>query len=192
MLLATPQNRREILETLNQAFYTNNHLNWLATGKTQASKRIQPLVAYTFDYGIRHGKVFSTPQQEGVAIWKRYPAKGDFLRDSLLSLQLVSQLGLAPIPRILKTEAYVEKQRSQYPYLYLWMLGVHPQFQGKGFASSLLDPLLLEAQNEEIPVLLETSTLQNVSLYQHKGFEVYHEYQPSRELTIYFLRKDPS
>ncbi|PKK38074.1 hypothetical protein BWI96_03060 [Siphonobacter sp. SORGH_AS_0500] len=78
MLLATPQNRREILETLNQAFYTNNHLNWLATGKTQASKRIQPLVAYTFDYGIRHGKVFSTPQQEGVASGNDTQRKGIF------------------------------------------------------------------------------------------------------------------
>ncbi len=191
MLLATPQKRNTILETLNQAFYTNNHLNWLATGKTEASRRVNPLVSFTFDYGVRHGKVFSTPNQEGVAIWKRYPYKNDFFRDSLLNLQLLNQLGLAPIPRILKTEAYVEKQRPSYPYLYLWMLGVSPPLQGKGFASSLLDPVLLEAQQEQLPVLLETSTLQNVSIYQHKGFEVYHEFQPSRELTIYFLRKNP-
>jgi GNAT superfamily N-acetyltransferase len=52
------------------------------------------------------------------------------------------------------------------------MLGVDPDYQGKGYASQLLRPMLARADKEGIPCYLETQLGKNVALYEHFGFRV--------------------
>lgn len=55
------------------------------------------------------------------------------------------------------------------PHYYLLFLGVHPDFQGKGFARTLLDAVhaLSDAHPLSTGVYLETANSKNLSFYEH-------------------------
>ena len=60
-------------------------------------------------------------------------------------------------------------------YWYLQVLGVDHAWQGKGFASVLLKPMLALAEKQGVVCFLETQLEKNVSLYSHFGFTVAEE-----------------
>ncbi len=60
-------------------------------------------------------------------------------------------------------------------YLYLGMICVAPEHQGKGFGGKLLNHLFAESRELNLPIYLETETTDNVSLYEHCGFKTIHE-----------------
>ena len=55
---------------------------------------------------------------------------------------------------------------------FLQAIGVDPQFQGRGYASKLLRPMLSRIDEEGLPCYLETLDETNVPLYEHFGFKV--------------------
>jgi ribosomal protein S18 acetylase RimI-like enzyme len=62
----------------------------------------------------------------------------------------------------------------QEPHHYLSLLGVHPLFQGKGYARSLLDTLQVCSKTHSLStgIYLETANPYNVPLYQHFGYHI--------------------
>ena len=61
------------------------------------------------------------------------------------------------------------------PHWYLANIGIAPEYQGKGFGSKLIKPMLERTAKEGYPVFLETNFEGNVGLYEHLGFEVLDE-----------------
>ena len=57
-------------------------------------------------------------------------------------------------------------------YWYLSMLGVDPAYQNQGVGSSLIQPILEQADRDNLPCYLETSTAGGVRFYQRHNFEV--------------------
>ena len=66
------------------------------------------------------------------------------------------------------------KQISE-PHWYLALIAVKPEFQGRGYSSQLLKPMIKRIQNQGLPIYLETNNLKNVSLYEHFNFKVVEE-----------------
>lgn len=58
------------------------------------------------------------------------------------------------------------------PHWYLSAVGVSPQRQGEGLGSALVRSGLSRADNDKVPVYLETETEDNVGFYEHRGFHV--------------------
>jgi len=54
----------------------------------------------------------------------------------------------------------------------LQVIGVDPQFQGKGYAGKLLEPMLARIDEEGLSCYLETQDEADVRLYEHFGFKV--------------------
>nr|MDO8133061.1 GNAT family N-acetyltransferase [Candidatus Njordarchaeum guaymaensis] len=61
---------------------------------------------------------------------------------------------------------------APFPHWYLGLIGVDPEFQGRGFASILIKPMLAHIDEEHLPCYLETANEKNVPIYEHYGFEV--------------------
>jgi len=58
-----------------------------------------------------------------------------------------------------------------YPkHIYLQQIGIRREFQGKGIGKKLFKTLFAAADSLQVPVYLETESEENVSLYQHYGF----------------------
>ena len=58
------------------------------------------------------------------------------------------------------------------PHWYLEGLGTHPDWQRRGLASAVLDPVLEQCDADRLPAYLETQRETNVPFYRRHGFEV--------------------
>jgi ribosomal protein S18 acetylase RimI-like enzyme len=78
-----------------------------------------------------------------------------------------------------------------YPHWYLQIIGVDPKYQGQGFSSRLVRPVLERIDRERMSCFLETNTGKNVAIYRRFGFEVVSEDKmPGTEVTSFaMLRK---
>ena len=89
---------------------------------------------------------------------------------------------------------YVDAVHSRlipFKHWFLQAIGVDPQFQGRGYASKLLRPMLSRIDEEGLPCYLETLEGQNVRLYEHFGFKVLEESNvPNTNLTNWAMLRD--
>jgi ribosomal protein S18 acetylase RimI-like enzyme len=82
----------------------------------------------------------------------------------------------------------MQKKYAPKPHYYLTSIGVLPEFQGQGLASTLIRPFLKRADEEHVSVYTETMTPSNVPLYNHYGFQSMEEFKvPKTDLRIWAL-----
>jgi ribosomal protein S18 acetylase RimI-like enzyme len=193
MVPASRSDKHLVVQILTEAFQGEPQIEWIvAPVDKDRERRLQVLMEYAFETGLSQGQVYLTDDRKGVAIWKTPPKRSFSVHDLLTQLKFILAMGLPRLKRLIQMEKYVEQQHpSQRQYLYLWFLAVKPGHQGKGLASELLNPLLEEASQKDLPVLLETSVKKNISLYRHKGFEVFHQWHLDQEnqILLQFMRK---
>ena len=89
---------------------------------------------------------------------------------------------------------YIEKKHKElapFKHWYLAMLAVDPQHQGKRHASRLLNEMLSNIDKDGLHCYLETGGENNVSMYQHFGFEVVDEFvvPGTKDRLVAMLRK---
>ena len=70
----------------------------------------------------------------------------------------------------------MHKKYCPEPHYYLSLLSVSPNFQSKGLASKLINPMIKKSNEQNIPIYLETMNSKNVPLYEHFGFKIMEEY----------------
>lgn len=63
------------------------------------------------------------------------------------------------------------KEMKGRPFMYLQVIGVSKDNQGKGYGRQLLQGLIEKSHQAKIPVYLETETELNVSIYEKLGFK---------------------
>jgi ribosomal protein S18 acetylase RimI-like enzyme len=80
----------------------------------------------------------------------------------------------------------VKKDLNIGPYIYLFVIGVKQDFQGKGFGGKLLRALIEKADVEEKPMYLETQNEKNVALYEKYGFHIYKEIDVPEPMNLPF------
>jgi ribosomal protein S18 acetylase RimI-like enzyme len=159
-------------------------------------------IAHTFGLialfiSLKYGEVYATSQWlEGVAAWLP-PGKA-----LLGGWQIIRSVPLSILFRFARQRAgrlraygrYIDdlhRKLVPYPHWYLQIIGVAPAYQGQGFSSRLLRPVLERIDREGMPCYLETNTGKNVTIYRRFGFEVVSEDKiPGTEVTSFaMLRK---
>lgn len=81
----------------------------------------------------------------------------------------------------------IESRHPQDPHLYLAVVGVRPERQGRGLGSDLLRPGLEAADRLGLPAYLESSNVRNVPLYERHGFEVTKEASLPRGPAVWLM-----
>jgi ribosomal protein S18 acetylase RimI-like enzyme len=141
---------------------------------------------------LKYGEVYGTSERlEGVATWlppwKAYVGTWQILR----SVPLSTVFGFARrrADRMRAYGKYIDDLRRRlvpYPHWYLDMIGVDPPYQGQGFCSRLVRPVLERIDRERTPCYLETNAEKNVAIYRRFGFEVISEDRmPGLEMTTF-------
>jgi len=132
-------------------------------------------------YGLLYGEVYATSYNlEGAVSW--IPSeKAEFttwrmIRSGYLSVLL--RLGRRAVSRAMSYGDYassMHKRHAPFRHWYLMVIGVDPSYQGRGYASALIKPMLARIDRERLPCYLDTENERNVPIYQHFGFEVVEE-----------------
>ena len=98
--------------------------------------------------------------------------------------------GPTRVLRFARLDRELRSRHPHHPHWYLWMLGVEPEHQGKGFGSTLLDSLSARARRDRAPCYLETDRSSNVRFYERHGYVLLEqEVLPELETTFWFMQK---
>ena len=167
--------------TLAQAFW-DYPLNRFFYPDTAERERV---ALFRFKSAVRqsvfYGEAYAASDfMEGVALW---------LPSRYLELNFLQRLRCGDVGRRIKlSKATKEREKIFHNYAYplhrqlvpedhmfLWIIGVRPEFQKSGFSSRLIKPMISRLSDEKLPCFLETHDEKNVSLYRHLGFNIVDE-----------------
>lgn len=141
----------------------------------------RPNLRYVFEYYLRRSVLgaaegyVTSPACEGVAVWQDSLEKDSPWLALRVNPLLALRCGWRYPFREMATERLAEKAKKRYApahHMYLALLAVRPDCQGKGLAAALLRPMLRRLDEARLAAWLETQNLKNVALYRHFGFEV--------------------
>jgi ribosomal protein S18 acetylase RimI-like enzyme len=146
-------------------------------------KKLRHFFRCFIKFGLIYGEVYApSPDVEGVAVWVHSSTKDITLWRSLRS----GFMGL-----IFKVDGKAMKVFSSYgkqmdeetgsvidrDHWFLFILGVDPELQRKGFGTKMIEPMLDRIDKEKLPIMLDTNKQNNIGYYQKFGFEVVKNYK---------------
>ena len=159
--------------------FDNDPINSYAyPDEIEKGKKLPYAYEFILRYGLRYGEThISSHQLEGIALWVRSN------RVSMTFWRLIIsgafwptlKMGQDSGRRMQILARYLEdkhKEMAPFSHWYLMLLGVDPEFQGKGYAGRLLRAMFARTDADGLPYYLETETERNVSFYEHLGFNV--------------------
>lgn len=163
---------KKAANVLANAFYDDPIYNKMDIGEDKRRLISEMMIRFSF----RYGNVVSTSENlEGVMAINPHDKDMTFLRiirsgAFLISMKLLSlQKTMGAVEKAMKEP---KKNLNLEPFIYLFIIGVSQEFQGKGFGGKLLRAIVEKAEIERKPMYLETQNEKNVSLYEKYGFHV--------------------
>lgn len=174
---ATAGDAPRLASALARAFYGDPVMEWFLPDKARRVRRGERMFESIFLRRIclAHDETYTTEDLVGGALWM---PPGKWQLGLLDNLRLLPHMAMAwgrNLPRALRSLGYLDKKHPHEPHYYLFILGVEPEWQGKGIGTSLMRPILDRCDEEKLPAYLEASTPRNRELYRRNGFEVVEE-----------------
>ncbi|HEX8874831.1 MAG TPA: N-acetyltransferase [Nitrosospira sp.] len=124
------------------------------------------------------GLTFVANDGAGVALWARHDQwQLTFWQECSLIPLYIRVCGMNRFTRLIRGFKVMESHHPVDPHYYLYMLGVHPNYQSQGLGSALLHTMLECCDHEQMPAYLEASNPRNISLYRSHGFRLMREFQ---------------
>ena len=173
-----PSQTNRIIKLVSSAMQ-NDPLNIYLFPDQERRKSLLPFIyQVVIRYGIQNKLLYATSEKlEGVALW--FPSVANempFLPAVRYGgLSVLTKTGIKEIMRMIRYQQHcvtLRKKYAHFPYWYLVLIAIDPQFQGKGLATQLIKPILQQADSENKHCYLETQNENNISIYNHFGFEV--------------------
>ncbi|MEM1121603.1 MAG: GNAT family N-acetyltransferase [Bacteroidota bacterium] len=186
-----------VAEALYDAFQTEPFYVAIARARDNQVESAATALTHYFDFSVREAKKYGIcytleDTSIGASIWhpplpkakseEKSAAKKAFLRKyfgekSLLVYEMIAGNMEAKATDIIKPD-----------YWYLSILAVAQKHQGKGYGRQLLEPVLEQADELNVPTYLETFTKGNLVFYGKLGYEVAVEFvEPTLAKTGWIL-----
>ena len=160
-----------------RAFFDDPFFTFVLPDTGRRGRILPWLYEKTIRYGQRYGKVFTTPALEGIALWLG-PERStiEWMRTIMTGLWLLplklSRGELQRSLRLSKIADQLQEQSVSGRHWYLLGLGVEPSRQGRGVGGALLQPVLAQADRENLVCFLDTNNEMNIAFYERYGFGV--------------------
>ena len=160
-----------------RAYFEADDFTKITKNPNKQMEYITKLMNMTFLISVKYGSVYApTNAIEGVAAWLPHDkinlSNWQYIRHGALSIFLrAGNKGRKNLLRYSSLASKKHKQHANFPHMYLYNLAIDPKYQGKGYASRLLNPMLAKLDENNLHCYLE-SPERNLALYEHFGFEV--------------------
>jgi len=186
-------------EVLAQAFNNDPMFNYFALADEPARLDLINWIAKTtLRYSQRYNHIYTMQDDiKGIAVWLppgKYPLNN--LRLLICGLyRIPPKLRFDRFGQLIAFYSKIEEYHQQdlpEKHWYLGLLGVSPAYQSQGVGSLLLQPILKQADQEQLLCYLETSTERGVRFYQRQGFRVLRSGTfPETNLQYWTLKREP-
>lgn len=183
-----------IASALARAFEDDPVMSWIFRSDSERLASLERSFAfYLRRIWLPQDECYGTDGLFGAALWLP-PGKWHLppLAQVRMLPGMISVTGRS-FPRLMTVLNLMEKSHPRQPaHYYLASLGVEPEFQGRGFGSALMGPVLARCDRERIPAYLESSKRRNVVLYERHGFRVVEELRlPKEGPPLWRMWRDP-
>jgi len=192
MLKATQADRDLVVHILHSAFEPikeDNSINFVVKQDAKRSERIKYLMEFLVDDCFDFGEILLSDKRNACILIK-YPhkAKTTFAVIKRYFKLAVKCTGLKNGYKALKRQAEIKKHHVKGAYIHPVIMGATSEVRGFGFGARLIKQLLEEREeNNKLPVIIETTTAENLRMYQRFGFKLIKEVQ-TKNFPLYFLR----
>lgn len=192
MIKAGKQDRDHVVGILHSAFEPitdDNSINFVVKQDHKRSERIKILMEFLVDDCLDFGEVLLSDKRNACILLK-YPhkAKTTFAvlwRHVKLAFKCI---GLLNVPKVLKRQAIIKKHHIKGTYIHPVIMGATSEVRGFGFGVRLIKQLFDDRdEKNKLPVIIETTTDENLKMYQRFGFKLIKEVH-TKNFPIYFLR----
>jgi hypothetical protein len=184
-------------QILSRAFQNDPVIRWQIPEANKRLAKIHYMWEISLRVGIKYGEVYGTSENlEGIAIW-RPPQNVDISYWKYVktgAFKFPFKFGIKTTKRMTFFQAVNDSIRNIYmkiPYWYLDVIAVDPKYQGKGFSSKLLKPMLKRINRQNLPIWLETNLERNISFYEHYDFTILEEIIiPNTNIVDWFMIRE--
>ncbi|PIE33562.1 hypothetical protein CSA56_10600 [candidate division KSB3 bacterium] len=175
---------------LEDAFYITMERSVVDSSPKEAMIRYMD---YSIIEGEQYGDIFLPAQHDyGVSVWSK-PLDKDIEEEK--HQQKSHFLGEYMGPESLETyQSIVDFMSEQSKPLidedawYLSIIGILPEFQGRGLGVELVDNILRKTDRLQVSTYLETFTPRNMSFYERLGYQVAGEiHEPTTDATYWIM-----
>ena len=187
----------EAARVVTVAFMDYTYMKYIATQAHHRARVAKWFGASSIRYGLRYGRVDTTVDLRGMAVWLP-PGQTDLTAWRLLRSGYLSaprHVSIQGLVRFIQSSHHMEHAHRRFApgrHWYLFALAVDPQYQGQGIGGQLLQPVLALADAESMPCYLETQTERNTRFYQRHGFQIMSQaVMPGSDMTIYAMLRAP-
>jgi ribosomal protein S18 acetylase RimI-like enzyme len=185
----------QLSETLARAFFTDPVLDWAIRDDERRMDALNSMFRHDLMADLKYGEATTTADLMACAIWVPPEAQNEshsLLDDLLMIPRLIGYSGLRRARRMISFSNACEEKRPKSTHFYLDTIGVHPEKQGQGYATTLLRHTLTRLDAERRPAYLESSNIRNNPLYKRHGFEIIDEIHLQDGPTLWRMWRDPN
>ncbi|MGY0002476.1 GNAT family N-acetyltransferase [Micromonospora sp. I033] len=173
---ATVDDVPSLLPVLAEAFSTGTVAEWAVPEPADRLEVFTGYFRYMLALGLHHGRVDTTHDLSGVAIWYQRDETPPPHPDHLYGLEEITG---QYAPKFLLLDAMFEARHPRLPHAYLAYIGVDPAVQSRGVGSTLLAHAHQALDAENLPAYLEASNPRNRNLYARHGYQAGPPMQPT-------------
>ncbi len=163
---------------LERSFNDDILMHFMFPDEDERKKQARYFFEFIVRYGILFGDVYTVSRDiEGVAAWLSSKS-AEFPMSNLEKagiIDFVTHAGPEVVERMKLFTEFLRFTREEivpHPHHAFWILGVAPEHQRKGHASTLIRLKVEQFDKENTTSYLETQTLHNVSLYERFDFRI--------------------
>jgi ribosomal protein S18 acetylase RimI-like enzyme len=166
-------------KVLADAFQSDPLWNKVYEGDPDIEKRFRALFEGAVRYCLKYGDVYAPSEDlEGVIglvpgkyadmnVWRAIRS-GTIGVGMRMGLNAAMKMGTIFKPVVEDRREYM----AGYAFLYVLVIGVATELQGKGFGRKLIDAAVEKSEREGLQIYLDTSTEENMKMYEHFGFKL--------------------
>jgi GNAT superfamily N-acetyltransferase len=170
---ARPDEAQRLAAILAHAFCDDPVMRWVIPDDARRGELLERMFGlYLRRLWFRQDECYTTARLVGASVWERPGQWKAGLVDQLRLLPSLARINGRRLPRILRTLAALESNHPVEPHYYLPLVGVEPEWQGRGLGAALMRPILERCDDENLPAYLEATSPRNRGLYERHGFAV--------------------
>jgi GNAT superfamily N-acetyltransferase len=174
----TTDEQKMAASVLSHAFAQDPFMAYLLPDRATRIPRLTKFFLPVIRFSLHCGGLEITPGGSGVLVWVSSQAFSwrlklqEIVRSGFIALPWT--IGLTAFKRLYAHDRACEKAllaHTPRKFAYLWVVGVHPEYAGRGLGKQMIQAALQKMQRQGYSAcFLRTENPRNISLYEHLGF----------------------